>query len=159
LLGEHFMSENRSLSGFTLIELMIVVAIIGILAAIALPKFSNLVIKSKEASVKGKLGALRGALNIYYADNEGTYPRVDLAALRTGGKYLDAIPSISIPTVPIHTSANIVSGIADVADDSSFQGVGVAWKTNGSSPGSIPASAVWVNCTHTDSSGRTWSLW
>jgi prepilin-type N-terminal cleavage/methylation domain-containing protein len=152
--------NNRLSFGFTLIELMIVVAIIGLLAAIALPKFSNLVVKSREASVKGKLGALRSALNIYYADNEGTYPWVDLASLSAGGKYLDAIPSISIPTVPIHVPSNIVSGYPDVADDSSFQGNGVAWKTNGSAFGTgTRASAVWVNCTHTDSGGRTWSLW
>lgn len=149
---------HNSGAGFTLIELMIVVAIIGLLAAIALPKFSNLVIKSKEASVKGKLGALRGALNIYYADNEGVYPRANLAGLGTGGKYLDGIPSISIPTVPIHVTSNIVSGYLDTADDSSFQGNGVAWKTSGSNAG-LPATAVWVNCTHTDSNGRTWSQW
>ncbi|HND64395.1 MAG TPA: prepilin-type N-terminal cleavage/methylation domain-containing protein, partial [Elusimicrobiota bacterium] len=58
-------------SGFTLIELMLVVAIIGLLAAIAVPKFANLVIKAKEASTRGKLGTVRSALSIYYADNEG----------------------------------------------------------------------------------------
>ncbi len=43
---------------------MIAVAIIGLLAAIALPKFSNMVVKAKEASIKGKLGALRSAVFI-----------------------------------------------------------------------------------------------
>ena len=53
---------------------MLVVAIIGLLAAIAIPKFANLVVKAKEASIKGKLGTLRSAISIYYADNEGIYP-------------------------------------------------------------------------------------
>ena len=57
--------------GFTLIELMIVVAIIGLLAAIALPKFANLVTKAREATIKGKLGSLRSALSLYYADTAG----------------------------------------------------------------------------------------
>jgi prepilin-type N-terminal cleavage/methylation domain-containing protein len=60
--------------GFTLIELMIVVAIIGILAAIAIPKFADLVTKSKEASIKGSLGTIRSAVSIYYSDQEGVYP-------------------------------------------------------------------------------------
>jgi len=61
-------------TGFTLIELMIVVAIIGILAAIAIPKFASLLRKSNEGACKGNLGALRSALSIYYGDMEGQYP-------------------------------------------------------------------------------------
>ena len=53
---------------------MIVVAIIGILAAIAIPKFADLIRKSQEGATKGSLGALRSALTIYYGDMEGVYP-------------------------------------------------------------------------------------
>ena len=59
--------------GFTLVELMIVIVIIGILAAVAIPKFADMVDKSKEGSTKGQLTSLRSALNIYYSDNEGKY--------------------------------------------------------------------------------------
>jgi prepilin-type N-terminal cleavage/methylation domain-containing protein len=65
----------RKIRGFTLIELMLVVAIIGLLAAIAIPKFSDMIDKSREAALKGQLGTLRSALTLYYADNEGVYPR------------------------------------------------------------------------------------
>ncbi len=64
----------KAKKGFTLIELMIVVAIIGILAAIAIPKFAELIRKSNEGASKGNLGAIRSALSIYYGDLEGTYP-------------------------------------------------------------------------------------
>ena len=59
--------------GFTLVELMIVIVIIGILAAVAIPKFADMVDKSKEGATKGQLTSLRSALNIYYSDNEGKY--------------------------------------------------------------------------------------
>jgi prepilin-type N-terminal cleavage/methylation domain-containing protein len=65
---------TRKKTGFTLIELMIVVAIIGILAAIAIPKFAELIRKSGEGASKGNLGSIRSALSIYYGDLEGVYP-------------------------------------------------------------------------------------
>jgi type IV pilus assembly protein PilA len=54
--------------GFTLIELMIVVAIIGILAAIAIPNFMTYQCKAKQTEAKSILGALRVAQEAYYAE-------------------------------------------------------------------------------------------
>ena len=52
------LSKLRSKKGFTLIELMIVVAIIGILAAIAIPNFLKFQAKSKQSEAKTNLGAI-----------------------------------------------------------------------------------------------------
>src|SRR5213078_2584689 len=90
------MKELKSRKGFTLIELMIVVAIIGILAAIAIPKFAELIRKSSEGASKGNLGALRSAMSIYYGDMEGTYP-ANMTALTIGGKYLTVVPPAKAP--------------------------------------------------------------
>lgn len=54
--------------GFTLIELMIVVAIIGILAAIAIPNFLNYQCKAKQTEAKTSLGNVRMAEEAYYAE-------------------------------------------------------------------------------------------
>ena len=64
---------SRELQGFTLIELAIVVAIVGILAAIALPGYLNLTQTAQAASEDGVIGALASAAVIYLAKN-GTLP-------------------------------------------------------------------------------------
>jgi type IV pilus assembly protein PilA len=61
------MLKNKK--GFTLIELMIVVAIIGILAAIAIPNFMTYQCKAKQSEAKTLLGAIRTSQEVYYAEN------------------------------------------------------------------------------------------
>ena len=58
----------RNRKGFTLVELMIVVAIIGILAAIAIPNFLNFRLKAKTSEAKSNLGAIRSTSVAYYAE-------------------------------------------------------------------------------------------
>ena len=61
------MEMIRKRQGFTLIELVIVIAIIGILAALAVPKFQDLSGAAKVSATKAGLGSLRSVLAIRYA--------------------------------------------------------------------------------------------
>ena len=81
--------KNRRARGFTLIELMIVMTIIGILASIAAPNYQRSVIKAREAVLMENLYQMRRAIDAYFVD-KGKYPG-GLEEL-VGGKYLRAVP-------------------------------------------------------------------
>jgi prepilin-type N-terminal cleavage/methylation domain-containing protein len=133
--------------GFTLIELMLVVAIIALLAAIAIPKFADLVVKAKEAAVRGKLGTVRSLISIYYADNEGRYPWLSgYMEWVFVPKYAETIPGISVPGVPSHAEDNGFIPFAVMIDGPwSPLSVQKAWGYNSQN------GSVLVNCSHTDS--------
>ncbi len=76
---------RRNSRAFTLIELLIVVAIIGILAAIAIPNFLEAQVRSKMSAVKSDHRTLATALEAYYADNNA-YPE-DYAEFELAGGY------------------------------------------------------------------------
>ncbi|MEK7858601.1 MAG: type II secretion system protein [Elusimicrobiota bacterium] len=136
----------RRTKGFTLLELMIVVAIIGILASIAIPKLGALIRTSNEGATKGRVGALRSQMSIYYADNEGNYPS-DLTPFNTpGGKY--EINALKVYTYDHGYKTTIDYAAAVDGTDSG----GLGYVNSGSSWGQ-----VWVECTHTDTKGRIWN--
>ncbi|MEO0234210.1 MAG: prepilin-type N-terminal cleavage/methylation domain-containing protein [candidate division WOR-3 bacterium] len=64
--------------GFTLIELMIVVVIIGILAAIAIPNFVQIIDKAKISSVKANMHTFQVAIETISVDSGGVYPQTDV---------------------------------------------------------------------------------
>ncbi len=63
---------RRNERGFTLVELMIVVIIVGILAAVAIPMYQGATERAKASEAVAALGTIRGAMRVYYAEH-GTY--------------------------------------------------------------------------------------
>ncbi|MFB0527159.1 MAG: type II secretion system protein [bacterium] len=141
---------HRKSKGFTLIELMIVVAIIGILAAIAIPRFANLIDRAREARTQGNLGAIRSAMSIYYGTMDGTWPPTIAALTDTTapGPFIESVPTVLLPTS--YTNFHVeTSSETDTSGDNGF------WFYDGSAADGV----VNVNCSCTDTKNQTVSDW
>ena len=95
---------NQVQKGFTLIELMIVVAIIGILASFALPAYSTYTNKAKFAETIVALGAVKSAVDICY-QTEGSLTDCDTAA-KLNVVLADMSAGIYVTSVELDATAN-----------------------------------------------------
>lgn len=78
----------RNQGGFTLIELVIIIVVLGILAAVAIPKYQDISSEAKEAAARAALGSIRSGITIYYANqavSTGTATWPTLVQLGTYG--------------------------------------------------------------------------
>lgn len=151
--------------GFTLIELMLVVAIIGLLAAIAVPKFADLVDNAREASLKSYLGNIRYAQRMYYIENEGVSPAVIPFAWSDPNfgiyRYIDKDKIYGkIPTLPRSIKGNHASSAYFSAQNVSFffpmvvdDDPRIAYYFNTDTK----VGQIVFSCTHVDRKGMIWS--
>ena len=86
--------EKRTIKkrkGFMLLELIIVVAIIGILAAVAIPNFVGMTDEAKVAKIQSDLSTIGTAMEVYHVKKGGTYPD-NLSVLEGDNGYLKEVP-------------------------------------------------------------------
>jgi type IV pilus assembly protein PilA len=107
-------------AGFTLIELMIVVAIIAILAAIAIPQYQQYSQRAKWADNVGSLASIRAAINECLQNSASVLTSCDTLAELVAGGYTDmaALPTPKYSTGPVTitaaTAALVITGSSDV---------------------------------------------
>lgn len=119
--------DKRKRPGFTLIEIIIVLSIIGLLVGLALPQYKNSVVKAREAVLREDLFTMRKLIDQYYQD-KAKYP-ASLQALMQDG-YIRAIP-----VDPITRSSETWSEIYDtlsVGDDPNIEPPGIVDVKSGS---------------------------
>jgi general secretion pathway protein G len=121
------LSADRRQRGFTLIELIVVVTIIGILAGVAISNVRYAQLKAREAALKHDLFEMRKAIDDYYADKQH-WPE-SLAALKEG-KYLRNLPK---DPITMHEDWEEVPASTDPSDPTASDPT--ATDTSGGAPG------------------------
>ena len=131
---------NTAQKGFTLIELMIVVAIIGILAAIAIPQYQNYVTKSQVTRVIGETGSIRTLVDLCLTDGNECDFNVPVSSLLgteddpempTG----DAAKSQPVLDFDMETGAGTIIGTFGKSAAGALNGKAITWTRNASVEG------------------------
>jgi prepilin-type N-terminal cleavage/methylation domain-containing protein len=130
-----------------LIELMIVVAIIGILASIALPRFGMMQEKSREGITKGNLNSVHSAASIYYGDQRGIWPStLSTYSAYAFSQYLDNLAPVKVTGKFVANSVNPAGDLVTMTIQNAAPiGSGTGWMYDSGN------GAIYVNSTVQDS--------
>lgn len=111
-------NRGRKNQAFTLVEILIVVVILGILAAIVVPQFTNAANDARAGNLKTQLQTLNNQIELFAARNNGSYPDLSTDWTdMTSGNYIKAVPANPAwPTAATNTTVEVVDGANGSAD-------------------------------------------
>ncbi len=103
-------NKANNQKGFTLIELVIIIVVLGILAAVAIPKYQDITGEAKEAAARAALGSIRSGVTIFYANaavTTGTADWPTLVEIETYG----TVMATAMPKNPYQLDTNAPDSI------------------------------------------------
>jgi len=107
---------RKGTRGFTLVELMVVVIILGILAAVVIPQFANHSDEARVATLDANLTEMRNAIELYYHQHNGSYPGAISSA---DGKTPSATPDVDfVKQMTLFTDGN---GVTSPTKDDTYR--------------------------------------
>lgn len=133
--------------GFTVTEVVVMLAVLAVVLGLAVPKFLTLAHKAAEGSTKHKLAQVRSAIAAYYGEHQGMYPTDDLSSLVP--QYLEKIPHMRVPGYA--PTAHVSAGTYEQAYTKTG---GWAYVNNPDDP---RFGDFFVNVADNDSYGKPWS--
>ena len=146
------MSTNQK--GFTLVELVVVIVILGILAATALPKFINLTTQAHLAALDGLIGAVNSASSLCQAKYVATGNNAATTCTMTTGAPVDVV---TVTGIPKSSSTGIVAALSAntgfTVGATCTAGATCHWDQNGTTAGTC--EVVYTEATGTAARGVT----
>jgi len=132
-------THSRSDTGFTLVELLIVVVILAILASVVIPQFSSVSSEAKESSLRSNLATVRQAISLYRVQHNESYPGqagwAEFVTQLTTGTMTDGTPGSKYgPYLRDRFPDNAVTGTS-------------TGKTVATMPAAPSGAEAWIYCT------------